>query len=141
MVIDHICFAVRNLEEGIRLWKEAFDYIQYTEPVINTRQKVKVVFLKKENSLTIKIIEPTAGNVSLINFLSQGNNRFHHLCFKCKNLKNGITHLKEKGLRMLVPPQPGEAFENHQIAFLLAASSINIELIDTDDRAGVISNS
>ncbi|WP_244826054.1 hypothetical protein [Carboxylicivirga linearis] len=35
-------------------------------------------------------------------------------------------------------PQPGEAFENENIAFLLAPGNLNIELIDTDKRAGII---
>lgn len=48
MVIDHICFAVRNINEGIRLGIEAIGYSQFTLPVINTRQKVKVAFLKKK---------------------------------------------------------------------------------------------
>jgi len=138
MVIDHICFAVKNMEEGIQFWQDAFGYTQFTQPVINTRQKVKVVFLKKQDSLTIKIIEPTKANASLINFVNHGDNRFHHLCFKCKDIHNGVRQLKEKGLRLLVPPQPGEAFDNNLIAFLLAGKSLNIELIDTDSKAGIL---
>ena len=36
-----------------------------------------------------------------------------------------------------VPPQPGEAFNNHDIAFLLARYGLNIELIDTEEKAGI----
>ncbi len=54
MIIDHICFAVKDLHKGIENWKNAFDYQQMTEIVTNTRQKVKVVFLTKENSITHK---------------------------------------------------------------------------------------
>jgi len=36
------------------------------------------------------------------------------------------------------PPQLGEAIENGNIAFLLAPGNLNIELIDTDERAGII---
>ena len=58
MIIDHICFAVEDLQKGIENWKNAFGYRQMTEIVTNTRQKVKVVFLTKEDSITIKLIEP-----------------------------------------------------------------------------------
>ncbi len=54
MIIDHICFAVKDLQKGIENWKNAFDYRQMTEVVTNTRQKVRVVFLTKEDSITIK---------------------------------------------------------------------------------------
>jgi methylmalonyl-CoA/ethylmalonyl-CoA epimerase len=62
----------------------------------------------------------------------------HHLCFKCPDLADGINRLKEMGLRVLADPQPGEAFENEDIAFIYAKQGLNIELIDTDKRAGRI---
>jgi methylmalonyl-CoA/ethylmalonyl-CoA epimerase len=137
MKIDHICFAVKNLPEGIAYWERVFGYKQMTDIVINTRQKVKVTFLKKENSITIKLIEPVEGNLSLTNFVNNGGG-FHHLCFKCDDINEDIKDLKAKGLLTLVPPQKGEAFNNHDIAFMLAKYGINIELIDTDERAGII---
>ena len=137
MIIDHICIAVKDIEEGIAYWEKVFEYRQMTGIVINSLQKVKVAFLKKENSLTIKIIEPLKDNQSLVNFVSRGGG-FHHICFKCDNIDDGLNELKNKGLITLVPPQPGEAFKNHEIAFLLAKYGLNIELIDTDEKAQVI---
>ena len=137
MVLDHICFAVKDINEGISYWERVFGYRQMTQPVDNTRQQVRVVFLIKENSLPVKLIEPIAGNESLQKFTEQGGG-FHHLCFKCDDLKTSITELKSKDVRMLVPPQPGEAFGNHDIAFFWARNRINFELIDTDERAGII---
>jgi methylmalonyl-CoA/ethylmalonyl-CoA epimerase len=137
MIIDHICIAVKDIEEGIAYWEKVFGYKQMTGIVINSLQKVKVVFLTKENSLTIKIIEPLNDNQSLVNFVSRGGG-FHHICFKCDNINDGLKELQDKGLITLVPPQPGEAFNNHDIAFLLSRYGLNIELIDTDERAEII---
>ena len=137
MIIDHICIAVKEIDEGIAYWEKVFGYKQMTGIVVNSLQKVKVAFLKKENSLTIKIIEPLKENLSLVNFVSRGGG-FHHICFRCDNINDGLKELKEKGLITLVPPQPGEAFNNHDIAFLLARYGLNIELIDTDERAEII---
>ena len=47
-----------------------------------------------------------------------------------------LKDLNAKGLLTLVPPQPGEAFNNNDIAFLLAKYGINVEIIDTDEKAG-----
>lgn len=137
MVIDHLCFAVKNIEEGIAYWDRVFGYRQMTGIVVNSLQKVKVVFLSKKKSISIKLIEPLNDNQSLVNFVSRGGG-FHHICFKCNNIDDGLKDLKNKGLITLVPPQPGEAFNNHNIAFLLARYGLNIELIDTDERAGII---
>ena len=137
MKIDHICFAVKNLHEGIAYWERVFGYKQMTEIIINSLQKVKVTFLKKENDILIKLIEPLETNQSLVNFVNKGGG-FHHLCFKCDDVNESLIDLKNKGLLTLVPPQKGEAFNNHNIAFLLAKYGINIELIDTDEKAGMI---
>jgi len=137
MIIDHICFAVKNLEEGVDYWEKVFAYRQMTRVVINSIQKVKVSFLCKEDSLTIKLIEPLDDNQSLLNFVNRGGG-FHHICFKCDNIDEGLNDLKDKGLITLVSPQPGEAFNNKKIAFLLAKYGLNIELIDTEEKAQLL---
>ena len=137
MKIDHICFAVKNLDDGIAYWVKVFDYKQMTKIVENSLQKVKVVFLHKDDSITIKLIEPVESNQSLLNFVNRGGG-FHHICFKCSDINIKMDELKKDGLLTLVPPQPGEAFNNHDIAFLLARYGLNIELIDTDEKAGML---
>ena len=134
MVIDHICFAVKDLNKAINDWVNAFGYRQMTEIVENIRQQVSVVFLTKKDSITIKLIEPFEENESVSNFVRKGGG-FHHLCFKCSNMEEQIEELNDKGLVTLVAPQPGEAFENENIAFMLTRFGINLELIDTDKKA------
>lgn len=55
----------------------------------------------------------------------------------CDDIEMELNVMKSKGLRILTPPQPGEAFENKDIAFVFAKQGLNIELIDTEKRAGV----
>ncbi|MBN2284802.1 MAG: VOC family protein [Tissierellales bacterium] len=137
MIIDHIGIVVRSLEMGIQHWKDIFGYEQLTEPVVNIRQKVKVVFLKKENSTMIKLLEPIDETSPVFNMAKKGGG-LHHLCFKCDDMDFTLTEMKEKGLRIITHPQPGEAFENEKIAFFYSKDGVNIELIDTDKRAKCI---
>lgn len=137
MIIDHICFAVSNLNDGIAYWERVFGYKQMTRIIANSRQKVKVAFLRKPDSIIVKLIEPLESNQSLDNFVKRGGG-FHHICFKCTNIDEKLEELTEKGLITLVRPQPGEAFNDHNIAFLLAKNGINIELIDTNEKAGML---
>ncbi|MBI3212930.1 MAG: VOC family protein [Mycobacterium sp.] len=137
MVIDHICFAVKDVNEAISYWQNVFGYRQQTEIVTNTRQRVNVVFLVKEDSVTVKLIEPLDDNSALIDAVRRGGG-FHHLCFQCDDIDIEMAELRAKGLRTLVPPQPGEAFGNHEIAFMRARYGLNFELIDTDERAGLL---
>ena len=59
----------------------------------------------------------------------------NQLGFYCNNINEEITKLKSLGLRVITNPQPGEAFENNQTAFLLGYQELNIELIDTHKKA------
>lgn len=137
MVIDHVCFAVKELMEGVSYWENVFGYTQMTQEITNLKQKVKVIFLKKKNSIDIKLIEPVEGNTTLINFVKKGGG-YHHLCFKCDNIEQTMNELKQNGLLTLVAPQSGEAFGGHDIAFLLGKYGMNLELIDTNEKAGLL---
>lgn len=134
MLIDHVGIVVKRLEEGIANWSRLFGYLQVTEPVLNTLQKVRVVFLEKEGSLPVKLLEPTDPTSPVWTFALRGGG-LHHLCFKAANLENELGHLVREGARVLVHPQPGEAFDMEQIAFVYAGQGLNIELIDTEKRA------
>lgn len=134
MIVDHIGIVVKSIEDGISYWEKVFGYKQMTEIVVNTRQKVKVVFLTKDNSLLIKLIEPTDETSPVYRIARKGGG-LHHLTFKCEEINEEISRLKSLGLRVITNPEPGEAFENNQIAFLLGDQALNIELIDTDKKA------
>jgi methylmalonyl-CoA/ethylmalonyl-CoA epimerase len=134
MVIDHIGIVVNNLESGIDHWRSVFGYEQMTEIVINTRQKVKVAFLCKKNSIDIKLVEPTDKLSPVFEYAQKGGG-LHHLCFRCDDLNSQLQQLKVLGLRVIADAQPGEAFENERIAFVYARNGLNIELIETCKRA------
>lgn len=133
MVIDHIGVVVRSLEAAIPGWVTTFGYEQLTEPVLNTRQKVRVVFLGKEGSTTVKLVEPTDRSASVFALSARGGG-LHHLCFRVDDLAGALEHLEREQARVLVPPEPGEAFENEPIAFVFVRG-IAAEIIATQKKA------
>jgi methylmalonyl-CoA/ethylmalonyl-CoA epimerase len=135
MIIDHIGIVVRSIERSIEHWQTVLGYQQVTEPVTNTRQKVRVVFLEKRASLQVKLIEPTDAT-SPVQALAQRGGGLHHLCFRCETVDGEVARLRALGVRILAPPQPGEAFEDEKIAFVYVGDGVSIELIDTERRAG-----
>jgi hypothetical protein len=46
--------------------------------------------MKKEGSITVKLIEPVEGNLSLMNFVTRTGG-FHHLCFRCDDVNDKIS--------------------------------------------------
>ncbi len=43
-------------------------------------------------------------------------------------------------MRLITAPEPGEAFENEAIAFMLGQNGLNVEFIETDKKAKRISS-
>ncbi len=134
MILDHVGILVRSVEKAIPHFEKLFGYRQATEIVENTRQMVRVAFLEKPGSTTLKLIEPSSPESPAMAALKKGQ-ALHHLCFQCDSLEAEIARQKELGSRVLVEPQPGEAFENEDIAFIFAGFGLNIELIETEKKA------
>lgn len=137
MIVDHIGIAVPDINKGISFWEKTFGYGKATDIIENTRQKVLVVFMKKKESSLIKLIQPVDENSPIYAFARRGGG-LHHLCFRTDDMKDGVSHLEENDCRLIVPAQPGEAFGNNDISFLLSKFNLNIELIDQDFKEGWI---
>ena len=112
-------------------------YVRKTEKVTNTRQRVHVVFLSKPGSIDIKLIEPSDAESPLWEFMKKGGG-LHHLAFKTDDVSAGCEELATRGARVTAAPQPGEAFDDHDIAFLYLGLGLSIELVDTDIRRALI---
>jgi len=138
MQIDHIAVAVRSIDAAAERLSALLGYVRKTTKVTNTRQKVNVVFLSKEASLDIKLIEPSDAESPLWDFVRKGGG-LHHLCFKAPDVATACAELAGKGARVIAQPAPGEAFDDHLIAFLYLGLGLNVEVIDTDDRRGSLS--
>ena len=66
MTLDHIAIAVRNVEAAADRLCSLLGYERRTAKVTNTRQKVNVIFLGREGSLDLKLIEPSAAPVKVL---------------------------------------------------------------------------
>jgi methylmalonyl-CoA/ethylmalonyl-CoA epimerase len=137
MQIDHVAVAVRSVDDAAAKLCALLGYARKTVKVTNTRQRVNVLFLSKPSSLDIKLIEPSDPESPLWDFVRKGGG-LHHLCFKVADVPAACVDLAERGARVIAAPAPGEAFDENLIAFLYLGMGLNVEVIDTDVRRGVI---
>lgn len=131
--IDHICLAVKSIDRAIVKINKILGFEVKTKKVLNRKQNVNVVFMSKQGSIDIKLIEPGDKNSPLINFLKRGEG-LHHIGFKTDNVRNTANELKSNGAKITLEPEAGEAFCNELISFSYITNGLNIELIDTDER-------
>lgn len=134
MLIDHICIAVKSLKTSSSRICKILGYQEKTDPVKNTVQDVNVLFLEKEGSMDLKLIEPASKESPLINFLKTRGEGLHHIGFMSDDVISTTDALKVRGARITADPIPGEAFDDSLIAFAYIAGGLNIEIIDTDKR-------
>jgi methylmalonyl-CoA/ethylmalonyl-CoA epimerase len=134
--LDHVCLAVRKIAPARAMLERTLGYKPRTEPVENTRQQVIVQFMSKPGSLDIKLIEPSSLDSPLVAFIKRSGGGLHHLAFKTESVEMGVEGLTRKGVKIVTPPQPGEAFDDSLIAFAFLGAGLNAELIDTDRRRG-----
>ncbi|HEY7497043.1 MAG TPA: VOC family protein [Vicinamibacterales bacterium] len=135
MHIDHIAVAVRSVDAAADRLCPLLGYARKTEKVTNTRQKVTVLFLGKDGSIDIKLIEPSDADSPLWDAVRKGGG-LHHVCFKVADVAASTADLAARGVRVTAQPAPGEAFDDHLIAFLYLGMGVSVELIDTDERRG-----
>lgn len=131
-VLDHIGIQVADLDAAIQLFGMMFGYVQATRPVHNTRQNVRVVFLEKQDSLPLKLFQTLKADGTPA---PARGAQLHHLAFRTDEIDGTLHELEAHGARVLVPPQPGEAFDNEPIAFVHVGMGINTEVVATDKRA------
>lgn len=137
MILDHVAIAVRRVDEAADRLCGLLGYERRTEVVTNTRQQVNVLFLRKEGSLDLKLIEPSEESSPLWDFVKKGGG-LHHLCFKVADVVETCEAMKESRVRVVAPPQPGEAFDEHLIAFCYLGFGTAVEFIDTDVRRALL---
>jgi methylmalonyl-CoA/ethylmalonyl-CoA epimerase len=132
--LDHVCLAVKSIATARAALERTVGYAPRTAPVVNTRQRVIVQFLRKPGSIDIKLIEPSDPESPLFEFLRRTGGGLHHLAFRTGSVPEAVAELEAKGARILARPEPGEAFDDGLIAFAYLGAGINAELIDTDAR-------
>jgi methylmalonyl-CoA/ethylmalonyl-CoA epimerase len=137
MQVDHVAIAVRSVDAAADRLCKLLGYARKTEKVTNTRQQVTVLFLAKPGSLDFKLIEPSSPESPLNGFLRKGEG-LHHICFRVGDVAASCEELTAGGARVIAGPQPGEAFADQLIAFCYVGLGLNIELVDTDERRGLL---
>src|SRR5688500_3064430 len=98
MQLDHIAIAVRSVDQAAERLCALLGYTRRTAKVTNTRQLVNVMCLHKPASLDIKLIEPSALESPLWDFVKRGGG-LHHLCLKVADVEQACSEMTDKGVR------------------------------------------
>ncbi len=113
--IHHIGIAVNKLDEAVKVYET---FLKDVEPEFEEveSQKVKVAVIALGDS-RIELLEPTADDSPIAQFMLKKGSGIHHLCIEVDDVKKSLSALEEKGYR-LIDKEPREGAMGMQIAFV-----------------------
>jgi methylmalonyl-CoA/ethylmalonyl-CoA epimerase len=129
--IDHICFAVKDLEETKKVYREDFGLTPTYEYVAES-EKIKVARYYI-GDVAVECMESTAPDGQVAKFVESRGEGVFLISYKVDDLSKAMEELKGKGVQ-LIDSQPRELFGN-RYAFVHHPKKLNgvlTELLEGD---------
>jgi methylmalonyl-CoA/ethylmalonyl-CoA epimerase len=129
--IDHICFAVKDLEETKKVYKEDFGLTPTYEYVAES-EKIKVARYYI-GDVAVECMESTAPDGEIAKFIDTRGEGVFLISYKVDDLSKAMDELKRKGIK-LIDSKPRELFGN-RYAFVHHPDKLNgvlTELLEGD---------
>ena len=126
--LNHVCIAVRDIQESLKLYQGLFD-IAEAEVEDLPDQGVKATLIHVGGS-QLEFIQPTDPNGGVARFIERHGEGLHHVCFEVDNLQEKLDALATQGVE-LIDKSPRKGLSG-MIAFLHPRSTGGtlIELVD-----------
>jgi methylmalonyl-CoA/ethylmalonyl-CoA epimerase len=129
--IDHIGIAVKDIDEALRFYREAFGI----EPSLiyeSSHTKAKIAFLPIGDA-RIELIQPLNPESVVGRFLEKKGEGIHHISFKVKDVDKSLHELEEKGIQLL-DKQSRKVREKEKVGFLnpKSANGVLVELMQEE---------
>lgn len=105
--IDHICFAVRDLEETKRVYREDFGLVPSLEYTAESEKiRVSRYYI---GEVAVEFMESTAPDGEVAKFIKKRGEGVYLISYKVDDLAGAMGELKEKGVE-LIDEKPREIF-------------------------------
>lgn len=129
--IDHIGIAVKDIDQAIKLYKEAFG-IEPSLVYESEYTKARIAFFPIGET-RIELIQPMNPESVVGKFLEKKGEGIHHLSFKVKDVDQNLGELEAKGIQ-LIDKKSRKVRENERVAFLNPKSThgVLMELIQEE---------
>ncbi len=97
--IEHLGYAVENLEAAVQFYEERFG-VKAGEPEEVTEQGVRAVMFRVGES-KIELLEPTREDSPIGKFLGKRGPGFHHVAFEVEDVRASLQELKVGGVELI----------------------------------------
>ena len=105
--IDHICFAVKDLEETKRVYREDFGLVPALEYTAESEKiRVSRYYI---GEVAVEFMESTAPDGEVAKFIKKRGEGVYLISYKVDDLAGAMGELKDKGVE-LIDEKPREIF-------------------------------
>ena len=117
--VDHIGIAVRDLDEGIALYRDLLGLeLERTEEV--PQENVRVAFLKLDRAGAVghvELLAPMSDEGAIARFIAKKGPGLHHIAIAAEHIETVLERCREAGVTLL-DEAPRTGAGGKQIAFL-----------------------
>lgn len=103
--IDHLCFAVKNLEEARKVWEPLLGKEKPDDAYLDEIAKINVARYWVGN-VGFEIMEPTGPDSEVHKFIEKQGEGFYLIGFNVDNTREAVGELREKGYKIISDPIP-----------------------------------
>ncbi|WP_129671120.1 VOC family protein [Candidatus Chloroploca sp. Khr17] len=114
-VIDHIGFAVHNVEEAIAFYSQAYGITEWERISLDDRHMA--VGVARLGETLIELIAPTSEQAAFSKFLSEKGPGIHHIAYRVDDIATSLAELQARGVP-LIDKQARPGIHNTLVAFV-----------------------
>ena len=131
--IDHICVAVKSLEEARRVWEPVLGKTRPDEAYVDEPERIRVVRYWL-GDVGFELMESTSPDGDVAKFIRKNGEGIMLISFHVDNTRQAVDELKSKGYPF-IPDKRGEVarpFRGCEFAFVhpKKVNGVLLELID-----------
>jgi methylmalonyl-CoA/ethylmalonyl-CoA epimerase len=126
--VDHIGFAVRNIEEAISFYTRVFGVSAWERMAMPERHMA--VAVAHVGDTLLELIAPTSEQASFAKFLQERGPSMHHIAYRVDDITAALAELSATGIQ-LIDEEARPGMHNTLVAFLHPKSTqgVLIELV------------
>ncbi len=127
--VDHIGFAVADVEAGIAFYSQAFGLTEWER--ISLPERHMAVGVARLGDTLLELIAPTSEEAAFAKFLRDKGPGVHHIAYRVDDIRAALAELQARGVP-LIDKEPRPGIHDTLIAFVhpkAGGQGVLIELV------------
>lgn len=127
MKIDHIGYAVKNIDKSI----QTFCLLGFNfESIIKDDDRNIYIAFGRNGEYIIELVSPISSGSPIDDVLKKNGSTPYHICYRSDNYEDDIAILLQKRFKIIIPPEKAIAFGGKRVVFMYNPVIGLIEIVE-----------